>query len=80
MPDADGLGGDAQLAGDLGLADATGEQLGRTEPSGLQSFAFLLCRKAAGNGCHGRILPAVGHNSNPQPIILKPKQPGPRPP
>jgi hypothetical protein len=29
MPDADGLGEDAELAGDLGLADTGGEQLSR---------------------------------------------------
>jgi hypothetical protein len=28
VPEADGLGGDAELSGDLGLADAGGKQLG----------------------------------------------------
>jgi hypothetical protein len=56
MPDADGLGGDAKLAGDLGLADASGKQLGRAQPAGLELVAVLLCRRAARNGWHPRIL------------------------
>jgi hypothetical protein len=36
MPDADGLGRDAELAGDLSLIDIGGEQLGRPQPAGLE--------------------------------------------
>ena len=54
MPDAHGLGGDAELAGDLGLlADASGEQLGGARPASLEPVAFLLCRGAARDGWHG---------------------------
>jgi hypothetical protein len=52
VPDADGLGGDTELAGDLGLADASGEQLGGPQPPGLEPFAFSLCRRAAREGRH----------------------------
>jgi hypothetical protein len=34
MPDADRLGRDLELAGDLGLADASGVQLGRVPQGG----------------------------------------------
>lgn len=43
-------------AGDLGLADASGKQLGRAQPAGLELVAVLLCRRAARNGWHPRIL------------------------
>jgi hypothetical protein len=46
VPDADGLGGDAELAGDLSLADTSGEQLGRAEPVSLEPVACSLCRRA----------------------------------
>jgi hypothetical protein len=35
VPEMDALAGDAELAGDLGLADAGGEQLGGAEPTGV---------------------------------------------
>jgi hypothetical protein len=40
VPDADGLGGDAELAGDLALVDPGGEQLGRAEPAALKPLAL----------------------------------------
>jgi len=43
---------EAQLAGDLGLADADGEQLGGAKPAGLEPFALSLCRSAARNRRH----------------------------
>ena len=51
MPDAHRLGGDAELAGDLDLADAGGEQLGGAQPTGLEPVTFSLCRK----GGEGRL-------------------------
>jgi hypothetical protein len=48
----DTLAGDAEPAGDLGLADADGEQLRGAQPTGLKLFAFVLCRGAAGDGWH----------------------------
>jgi DnaK suppressor protein len=57
-------GGDTELAGDLSLADADGEQLGRAQPAGLEPVAFLSCRRAAGNGWHGRILPGGRRSAN----------------
>ncbi len=56
MPDAHGLGGDTELTSDLGLADTGGEQLGRSQPAGLELLALLLCRRVAGHGWHTRIL------------------------
>jgi hypothetical protein len=53
---AHGLGRHAELAGDLGLWDACGEQLGGAQLAGLQPVALLLCRRAASDGWHGRIL------------------------
>jgi hypothetical protein len=41
------LAGHAELAGDLSLADAGGEQLGGPQPTGLEPLAFLLSRGAA---------------------------------
>jgi hypothetical protein len=52
MPDAHGLGRDLELAGDLGLGDAGGEQLGRAQPAGLQAVTFSLCRSAARDSWH----------------------------
>jgi hypothetical protein len=46
-------GRDPELAGDLSLTDAGGEQLGCTQPTGLEPVAFSLCRRAARNGWHG---------------------------
>ena len=48
MPDADGLGGDTELAGDLGLANTDGEQLGGTQPAGLEPLAFLVVPQGGG--------------------------------
>ena len=56
MPNAHGLGGDAELAGNLGLAHAGGEQFGRAEPAALEPVTLLLCRSAARNSWHPRIL------------------------
>jgi hypothetical protein len=50
VPEMDALAGDAELAGHLGLTDAGGEQLGGAEPTGLEPFAFSLCRRTASNG------------------------------
>jgi hypothetical protein len=52
VPDAHGLRRHLELAGNLGLADAGGEQLGRAEPAALESVAFSLCRRAARNSWH----------------------------
>jgi hypothetical protein len=56
MPQAHGLAGDAELAGDLGLANADGEQLGGTQPAGLEPLALSLRRRAARDGWHAPIL------------------------
>jgi hypothetical protein len=72
VPHAYGLGGDAELAGDLGLADTDGKQLAGAQPAGLQPVTFLLCRRAAGKGCHGRILPG---QAGPAPLGPAPSQP-----
>ena len=56
IPNAHGLGGDAELAGNLGLAYAGGEQSGRAEPAALEPVTLLLCRSAARNSWHPRIL------------------------
>jgi hypothetical protein len=69
VPDAHGLGGDAELAGDLGLAEAEGEQFGGAQPPRLKPFTFVVGRGAAGKGWHGPILPVgwSSSNSSPQP-------------
>jgi len=41
VPDVGALAGHAEGAGDLGLATALGEQLGRLEPSGLTGGTLL---------------------------------------
>ena len=56
MPNTDGLGADAELAGALGLADSSSQQPGRVQPAALQPLAFLLCRRAARDGRHTPIL------------------------
>src|SRR5215213_6748022 len=56
MPEAYRLAGDAELAGDLGLTDADGEQLAGSQPAGLEPFTFLVCRRAASDGRHASIL------------------------
>ena len=53
MPDAHGLGADAEPAGHLGLADADGEQLGGVQTTHLEPFALWLCRRVAGDSWHG---------------------------
>jgi len=75
MPDADGLGRDLELAGDLGLTHADGEQLGRAQPAGLEPLAFSLCRRAARDGWHPRILTCQQSAANsgiPQPDTQDP--------
>ena len=61
MPVADALAGDPQLAGDLGLAEAGGEQLSSAQPASLAAFTLLLCRSTAGSGWHALILPRPSH-------------------
>ena len=61
-----GLRGDANLAGDLGLADAEGEQLRSVQRASLEPFTFLVCR-GAGKGWHGLILPVGWSSSNSSP-------------
>jgi hypothetical protein len=56
IPQMHALARDAELAGDLGLADASGEQPAGPQPTGLEPLAFLLCRGAASKGWHGPIL------------------------
>ena len=73
MPEMDALARNTELTGDLGLADAGGEQLGRAQPTGLEAFAFLMCRWAAGDGWHGPILTASAG-----PHQLTPIRPTPR--
>jgi hypothetical protein len=76
VPDVHSLGGDAELAGNFGLADTVGKQLGRTEPAGLEPVTFSLCRRAARDSWHPQILtrPAASLNSavllNPTPKSL----------
>ena len=60
MPDTDGLSRDLELAGDLGLDDTGGEQLRGPQPAGLESIAFLLCRRAARDSRHPWILTRPG--------------------
>jgi hypothetical protein len=55
-PDADRLGRDLELAGNLGLADTGGEQRSGVQPAGLQAITFSLCRRAARDSWHPRIL------------------------
>jgi hypothetical protein len=56
IPQMHALARDAELAGDLSLPDAGGEQLAGPQPTGLEPLAFLLCRGAASDGWHGPIL------------------------
>jgi hypothetical protein len=56
MPVADALAGDTEPAGDLGLPDTDGEQLGGAQPAGLEALAFVLRRSTAGSGWHALIL------------------------
>jgi hypothetical protein len=53
MPVADALAGDAELAGDLRLTDANGEQPGGAEPAGLEAVTVVLRRRTAKSGWHG---------------------------
>jgi hypothetical protein len=69
----DALAGDAELAGDLGLADAGGEQFGGAQPTGLEPFAFLSCRGAAGDGWHGPILTEGLGSTNSDPVRPTPR-------
>ena len=70
VPDADRLGRDLELAGDLGLADAGGEQLGRAEPAGLQAVTFSLCRGAARDSWHAPDPRLVGSRAPTPPSAL----------
>jgi hypothetical protein len=56
MPDTHRLGRDLELTGDLSLSHAGGEQLGGAQPTSLQAVAFFLCRRAAMDSRHARIL------------------------
>jgi hypothetical protein len=56
MPDADRLGGDAELAGDLGLTDAGSEPLASAQSACLETVTFSLCRRAARGSWHAGIL------------------------
>jgi hypothetical protein len=85
VPDAHGLGGDAELAGDLGLVDTGREQLGRAEPTGLEPVAFSLCRRAARHswqvpdprlaGSRAPTRPSPLHSLNPTPKSLQASAP-----
>jgi hypothetical protein len=72
MPDTNGLGGNTELTGDFGLADAGGEQLGRLEPAGLKPLAFSLCRGAARDSWHAGILPGQAARRQLSPTALNP--------
>jgi hypothetical protein len=78
VPDAHRLGGDAELAGNLGLADASGEQLSGSEPTGLESVTLSLCRSAARDSRHVPILACRQPRSN-STLALTPstRHPGP---
>jgi hypothetical protein len=67
VPDADSLGGDAKLAGDLGLVDAGGEQLGCAQSAALEPVAFLLCRRATRDGWHAVSLTRRAVQRQPEP-------------
>jgi hypothetical protein len=69
------LAGDAELAGDLGLVDAGGKQLGGTQPTRLEPLALVLCRRAAGDGWHGLIL--TGRSGQHQTHVLSDQHPEP---
>ncbi len=53
MPLADALAGDTELAGDLSLTQADGEQLGSAKPANLEAVTYLLRNRTARNGWHG---------------------------
>ena len=69
--------GDLELAGDLGLAHAGGEQLGGAQPAGLEPIAFLLCRRAARDGWH--VADPHSPSSKPPTLVSPPstRHPGP---
>jgi hypothetical protein len=70
VPDTYGLRRHLELAGNLGLADPGGEQLGPAQPTGLQAVTLSLCRRAARNRWHARDPRLIGwssSNSSPQP-------------
>jgi hypothetical protein len=77
MPVAGALAGDIELAGDLGLADAEGEQLGGAQPAGLEVFAFLLRRSTAGSGWHALILLWPSRQLQPDRQLLSGQPPRP---
>ena len=74
VPEMDALAGDAELAGNLGLTDAGGEQLGSAQPTGLEAFAFLLRRGTARDGWHA----ADPDRQGPPPSNSDPVRPTPR--
>ncbi len=53
VPEMDALAGDAELASDLGLADADGVQLAGSQPTRLEPLALVSCRWAASDSRHG---------------------------
>jgi hypothetical protein len=44
------LAGDTELAGDLSLTQADGEQLGSAKPASLEAVTYLLRNRTARNG------------------------------
>jgi hypothetical protein len=70
VSDTYGLRRHLELAGNLGLTDAGGEQLGPAQPTGLEPVTFSLCRRAARNRWHRpdpRLIGWSSSNSSPQP-------------
>jgi hypothetical protein len=58
VPAADGLAGDAEGAGDLGLVDALGEQVGGVQAAVLEGLAVpAVGGRFAILGCHRLMLP-----------------------
>jgi hypothetical protein len=75
IPQMHALAGNAELTGDLGLADTGGEQLPSTQPACLEAFAFMLCRRAAGDSWHSPILTRTARQQQLQ--SLSDQHPGP---
>jgi hypothetical protein len=75
VPEVDALAGHAELAGDLGLVEAGGEQLGGAQPTGLEPVAFSLGRGAAGDGWHGSILTGGTHHHQLRPCQTNTQNP-----
>jgi hypothetical protein len=65
VPEVDALAGEAELAGDLGLGDAGGEQLGGAQPPGLKPFTCSLCRRTDGTvGIPGSCIADVARSNS----------------